>query len=132
MRNGESYFVSYRDPNLEKTNEIYEGIPEYLRNFNADERDMTKYIIGTFGDLDTPLNPEAKGRRSLAAYLGNITFDMIQQERDQVLSATVEDIRALVDLIASVLQDDNLCVIGNENMIRNASGMFDTIEKLYA
>lgn len=131
MRNGESYFVSYRDPNLEKTNAVYDGIPEYLRNFDPDERDMTKYIIGTFGAMDTPLGAEAKGSRSLAAYLGGISFEDIQKERDQILKASPEDIRSLADLIESVLKEDNLCVIGNENMIRNASGMFDEIEKLY-
>ena len=33
-RTGEGYFVSYRDPNLERTMEVYEGIADYLRNFN--------------------------------------------------------------------------------------------------
>ena len=57
LRTGDSYFVSYRDPNLAKTNAVYEKIPEYVASFDPDERDMTKYIIGTFGALDTPLNP---------------------------------------------------------------------------
>jgi hypothetical protein len=131
MRTGESYFVSYRDPNLEKTNEVYEHIPDYLENFRVDERDMTKYIIGTFGAMDTPLNPEAKGSRSLAAYLGGITYETVQKERDEVLNATVQDIRNLAGPVEAILSCDALCVIGNENMIKDAAGMFDTIEKLY-
>lgn len=130
MRNGDTYFVSYRDPNLKKTNEIYDGITDYLRTFNPDERDMTKYIIGTFGAMDTPMNPEAKGSRSLAAYVGEISFESIQKERDQVLNATIADIRALADMIDSVLGEENICVIGNENMIREASDMFQKVEKL--
>ncbi len=130
MRNGDTYFVSYRDPNLKKTNEIYDGITEYLKNFDPDERDMTKYIIGTFGAMDTPMNPEAKGSRSLAAYIGEISFESIQKERDQVLYATVADIRALADRIDSVLKEENICVIGNENMIHDAEDMFDSVEKL--
>jgi hypothetical protein len=132
MRGGESYFVSYRDPNLEKTNEIYENIPKYLRSFNPDERDMTKYIIGTFGAMDTPLNPEAKGSRSLAAYLGGITYDTVQRERDEILNATVQDIQNLAGPVEAILSGNTLCVIGNENMIRSAAGLFDTIEKLYS
>ena len=46
-RSGESYFVSYRDPHLKRTLDVYEGIPAYVRDFQADEREMTKYIIGT-------------------------------------------------------------------------------------
>ena len=63
-RLGDGYFVSYRDPNLEKTNEIYEGITDYLRTFDVSDRDMTKYIIGTISNIDQPMNPVAKGDRS--------------------------------------------------------------------
>ncbi|MCM1282072.1 MAG: insulinase family protein [Muribaculaceae bacterium] len=130
LRTGESYFSSYRDPNLAKTNEVYNRLPEYIRGFDADERDMTKYIIGTFGALDTPLNPEAKGNRSMAAWLGELTYEDIQRERDEILSATPEDIRRLADLIAAVLEDACLCVIGNENAIREEADMFGEIRGL--
>lgn len=129
-RSGDCYFVSYRDPNLEKTNEIYEGVPAYIRNFSPDERDMTKYIIGTFGAMDAPLYPEAKGSRSMNAYLSKVTYEMLQKERNQVLEATPEDIRALADLTEAVLQQNNLCVIGNENMLLKSEALFNKLEKL--
>lgn len=130
LRSGETYFASYRDPNLRRTNEIYEKIPEYLRNFEADEREMTKYIIGTLGGMDTPLYPEGKGSRSMAAYLRNITEEDMQKERDEILNATQEDIRALADRIEAVLSDENFCVIGNEKAIRKESDMFMGIRSL--
>lgn len=130
LRTGEGYFASYRDPNLAKTNEVYENLPEYIRSFDADERDMAKYIIGTFGALDTPLNPEAKGARSMAALLEELTYEDIQKEREEILAAEPKDIRALADLIASVLSDGCLCVIGNENAITAESAMFGEIRGL--
>ena len=93
LRSGESYFVSYRDPNLSDTLDVYDRIPEYIKSFSPDERDMTKYIIGTFSALDTPMNPEAKGSRSLSAYLEGITYEQIQKERNEILNAQPEDIR---------------------------------------
>lgn len=130
LRTGETYFVSYRDPNLVKTNEVYNQIAEYIKSFQPDERDMTKYIIGTFGALDTPLNPEAKGSRSMAAYLENLDYEDIQNERDEILKATPEDIRMLAELVQSVLDDECLCVIGNENAIKNEKEMFMDIQAL--
>lgn len=130
MKNGDTYFVSYRDPNLEKTNEIYDGIPAYIEQFTADERDMTKYIIGTISDMDIPMNPSAKGDRSMAAYLQNISYEEIQKERDQVIHATQEDIRNLKDMIASVLDEKNLCVIGNEETLQAHEDMFDNLKHL--
>ena len=130
LRSGESYFVSYRDPNLSDTLDVYDRIPEYIRSFSPDERDMTKYIIGTFSALDTPMNPEAKGSRSLSAYLEGITYEQIQKERNEILNAQPEDIRRLADLVEAVLTKDSICVIGNENMIKESSGLFENVEKL--
>ena len=130
FRSGETYFVSYRDPNLLKTLEIYDGIPKYLREFQADERDMTKYIIGTFSSMDTPLYPEGKGARSMNAYLQNLTEEMLQKDRDEVRNATAEDIRALADMIQSVLQDPSVCVIGNEDAIQKEVQLFDKVTGL--
>ena len=130
LRSGESYFVSYRDPNLSDTLDVYDRIPEYIKSFSPDERDMTKYIIGTFSALDTPMNPEAKGSRSLSAYLEGITYEQIQKERDEILNAQPEDIRRLADLVEAVLKKDSVCVIGNENMIKESAGLFENVEKL--
>ena len=130
IRSGESYFVSYRDPNLSDTLDVYDRIPEYIKSFSPDERDMTKYIIGTFSALDTPMNPEAKGSRSLSAYLEGITYEQIQKERNEILNAQPEDIRRLADLVEAVLKKDSICVIGNENMIKESAGLFENVEKL--
>lgn len=130
LRSGESYFVSYRDPNLSDTLDVYDRIPEYIKSFSPDERDMTKYIIGTFSALDTPMNPEAKGSRSLSAYLEGITYEQIQKERNEILNAQPEDIRRLADLVEAVLKKDSICVIGNENIIKESAGLFENVEKL--
>ena len=130
MRNGDTYFVSYRDPNLSATNEIYDGIPAYLEKFDADEREMTGYIIGTISDMDTPMNPSAKGARSMTAYLQELDYETLSKERSQIIGAQPADIRALKPLIASVLSDGSLCVIGNEDVLTSEKQMFETLESL--
>ena len=129
-RSGEGYLVSYRDPNLKETNAIYEGIPGYLENFDADDREMTKYVIGTVSNLDAPLTPSIRGSRGLSAYLSGVTEEMMQQERDQVLDATQEDIRALAPLVRAVLDTGSFCVVGNEEKIESNREMFGKVENL--
>lgn len=129
-RSGEGYLVSYRDPNLKETNEIYEGIPAYLEAFDPDERDMTKYVIGTISNLDAPLTPSVKGSRGLSAYLSGVTEEMMQTERDQILGATKEDIRALAAQVRAVLSTGSFCVVGNEEKIEANRGMFDEVSSL--
>ncbi|MCC8047333.1 MAG: insulinase family protein [Clostridiales bacterium] len=129
-RRGDSYLVSYRDPHLRATNRIFEGIPEYLRGFDADEREMTKYIIGTISDLDTPLTPAMKGSRSLNAYFCGVTEEDVQRERDEILSATPEQIRALAPVVQAVLDDQAFCVVGNEEKIKEAEELFGSVKPL--
>ena len=106
-------------------------IPEYLRNFTIDERDMTKYVIGTISDLDAPLTPSIRGSRSISAYLSGVTDAMLQRERDEILDVTQEDIRALAGILQAILDTGALCVIGNGQQIRAQESMFKTVETLY-
>ena len=118
-------------PNLEATNQVYEGIPDYLRSFSIDERDMTKYVIGTMSDVDTPLTPSLRGARNLSAYLSGVTDEMVQKEREQILDVTQEDIKALADIVQAVLDTRALCVIGNDQQIRAQESMFGEVKNLY-
>ena len=130
-RSGEGYLVSYRDPNLKETDQVYEGIVQYLEGFDPDERDMTKYVIGTISNLDTPLTPSVKGSRALSAYLSGVTDEMLQEERDQVLGATKEDIRALAGQIRALLDTGSFCVVGNEDKIEANRKLFGEVRNLY-
>ncbi len=129
-RSGDISFSSYRDPNLEKTIDVYRGVTDYLKNFEADERDMTRYVIGTFSEMDTPLTPIGQGRRSMSAKLCGITMEMLQKDRDEVLNADVKDIRDLARLLEAVLDGAYLCAIGNEEKIRQESDLFEYTEVL--
>ena len=120
MRNGDCYFVSYRDPNLQKTVEVYENASTYIKSFVADERTLTQYIIGTISDMDAPLSPAAYGAYSLSAYLSEVTDEMIQKDRDEVLNVTEADIRKLADYVEAVLEDNCVCVVGTAPKIEES------------
>lgn len=129
-RNGESYFVSYRDPNLEHTISVYEKAADFVRGFEADEEVMTKYIIGTISELDIPLTPRTRGSRSMYAYLSNLSYEELQKEREDILAASEADVRKLGDYITAFLSDDNLCVVGNEEKIKEQKELFMNVAPL--
>ncbi|MBO4416425.1 MAG: insulinase family protein, partial [Lachnospiraceae bacterium] len=125
------FFYSYRDPQMSKTIDVYKEAADYVANFDADEREMTKYIIGTIGDFDQPLSPSAKGGRSLSAYLRGITFERGQQIRDYVLAATPEDIRSAADSIREIAETGAVCAVGCESTINANAEMFKEVKSLY-
>lgn len=130
-RTGDSYFVSYRDPNLQKTIETYEGAAEHFEQFKADEKAMTKFVIGTISDMDTPLNPSAKGSRSLSAYLSGLSYEEVQKERDEVLKVTDKDIKNLAKYMKAFMDDNCICVVGNEEKIKESKDLFMHVESLF-
>ena len=127
---GDCYFVSYRDPNLKDTIDVYEKAADTIALFEADERTMTQYIIGALSDLDVPMTPATKGLYSLSAYMTGVTQEMVQKERDELLAATVQDIRGLAEYIRAFMSDDYLCVVGNAQKIREEEGLFLKTENL--
>lgn len=128
-RIGEGYMVSYRDPNLRRTMDVYEGVVEYLENFTVSDRDMNKYIIGTISNLDQPMTPAAKGDRSMNLYMNHVSEEMIRKERAEVLDAKQEDIRALAAVVKAMLAAEQICVIGGEDKIEENKEMFDCVTK---
>ncbi|MCX7885369.1 MAG: insulinase family protein [Caloramator sp.] len=130
-RSGNLAFVSYRDPNLKETISVYNSAYEYLKNFNADEREMTKYIIGTIGRLDYPLTPAGKGEIADIYYITHLTYEDLQRERDEVLNTTVDDIRSFDNLLYNVMKHEYICVLGSETKIKGNRDVFKDIINVF-
>ncbi|WP_411681785.1 insulinase family protein [Clostridium thailandense] len=131
QRNGNMFFTSYRDPNLKETLKVYDGAGEFFKNFDTDDRQMTKYIIGTVSDLDFPLTPSMKGDRAAENYIKKLNYDDIQKERKEILNTKVEHIRKFGDLISDVMKQNFICVLGNEEKITENKNIFNSTINLF-
>ena len=127
---GNGYFTSYRDPNLAKTYDIYANAADYVRSLALDDRELTKYIIGAVGAIDLPMTASMKGNRSLAAFLGERSFEQIQKNRDELLATTVDDLRGLSKAVASVIEAGHICVVGSESKITEEKDRFEYVAQL--
>jgi len=130
-KNGDGYFVSYRDPNLEKTVEVFEKAAEYIETVELDERDVTQFIIGAISELDTPMTPSVKGIYSLGGYLTGFSMERVQQERDELLHVTAEEINGLAKYVRAFIGDECLCVVGNGDKIKKNKELFMHVEQLF-
>ena len=129
-RNGDGFLVSYRDPNLEKTLEVFRKTGDFIRSFDADEREMTKYIIGTISELDVPMTPSAKGNMSLNAWFSKVTEEDMQRERQEILNAQPEDIRKLAGIVDAMMEQNRICVVGSEEKIEQEKKVFEVTKHL--
>lgn len=123
-RNGNMAFSSYRDPNLSNTLAVYREVPDYLRAFNAGDREMLNYIIGTVSNLDQHLTPQQKGDKAARLRISGISQELLQEERDQVLGASRRDIADSADMLASLMAEECHCVLGSEIKLREEKHLF--------
>ncbi|MDR2169868.1 MAG: insulinase family protein [Planctomycetaceae bacterium] len=123
-RHGVFSLWSYRDPHLKRTVDIYEGVADYLENLELSEEELTKSIIATIGSLDKPLTPAEKGGRIIGMHLCGLTQEDLQKERDEVLSTTVEDLRNFAKMFRDGMKQNNICVFGNEEKLKEDNSLF--------
>ncbi|MBR5913439.1 MAG: insulinase family protein [Selenomonadaceae bacterium] len=128
-RQGGLFFGSYRDPHLKRTLETFDKTADFLKNFDVSEREMDKYIIGTMSKIDKPLTPALKGQVAADLCLKNITYEDRQKSRDEILSTTQSDIRALEKIVRDCMNANNICVFGNEEVIKSNSNIFKSIKQ---
>jgi hypothetical protein len=129
-RSGISYMTSYRDPNLMETYNIYKDTYKYVESFDADDRDMTKYLIGTIAKLDTPMTPSAEGSFNFVSYLAGVTDEDLQKERDEILATDVQTIRKLAPMIKQITDSGIICAVGGEDKIEGARDNLSEIRNL--
>jgi hypothetical protein len=96
---GQFTYLSYRDPNLLKTLDTYDGTPGFLRSLSLDEDALTKAIIGTIGDVDGYQLPDAKGYTALMRHVLGVSDAERQQRREEILGTSVKDFRAFAEVL---------------------------------
>jgi Zn-dependent M16 (insulinase) family peptidase len=130
-KTGDSFFVSYRDPNLERTVEVFEQAAEFIRTYQSDERSITQFVISAIGDLDIPMTPSTKGAYSLTGYMSGLSFEQVQKERNELLNADLKTIRELYRYVEAFIAYECLCVVGSEEKIKENKAMFMEIMPLF-
>ena len=129
-KTGDGFFSSYRDPKLKESVEVYKKAPEFIENFNVDEREMRKYIIGTISLLDTPLNAADISGREFTNYMAGVSYESLCKTRLKVLATTPEDIRNLAPKVKKIIDRNNICVVGSKSAIEGSRELFKEIKEL--
>ena len=127
LQSGFSYFYSYRDPNLTETYDVYRSLAEEISAFEADDREMTKYILGTINELDQPKTNMDKLNATINKFYKDISDKSVIRQRQEILHTTAQDIRQCAELL-KLVTCENICTIGNEQKIKANKEFFNHIE----
>ena len=129
-RSGLLALWSYRDPNLTETLAVYDNIPDYISGLSLNEAELTRFIIGTIARLDPAMTPLGMGRLQTRRYIIGTAQEDIQEIRDKVLSTDTDTVKSFAPLLKDAMAQEYLCVLGNENKIRDNEKVFGKLVKL--
>jgi len=128
---GDFGLVSYRDPNLSGTLAVYDEIAGFIAGLELSPEELEKSIVGCVGNLDPCLSPDRKGYVAMVEHLTGLAYETKQQYRDQVLSTTLKDIKAFAGVFEELQKTGSVCVLGNEDKIRESAGRFDHLVNVF-
>ena len=66
----------------------------------------------------------------MSEYFGEATPEDAERLREQVIATRQSDIKALAEVVASVMKDSHISVMGNEQIIKKAGDIFTDIISL--
>jgi presequence protease len=117
-------FLSYRDPNLEKTIDIYDAAADTLiAAADALENDpdaLEAAIIGTIGDMDGALSPDQKGYTAFQRWLLNESPEYRQKYRNEILQTKPSDFRDFAMRLKN-MQKPSVAVISSKGAFETAA-----------
>ena len=123
-------FLSYRDPNLLETLDVYNRASTFLREFDLSQEEVTTGIVGTIGAMDSYQLPDAKGLTSMKRYLSERTDEQRQQQREEILNTTIDDFRAFADTLDLVKEHGRVVVMGAQSNLEAANEELSEEEQL--
>ncbi len=127
---GNIVFVSYRDPQVAKTYDAYNGIPQIVADLDIPAKTLEQLIIGTYGNFDPLHSAASKGAMARNNYFNGIDTPYRKQKLAEITSTTLADLRHFADAFAEKMPRSHRTIIGNRNKIETNSSLFDKITAL--
>ena len=128
---GDYSLLSYRDPNLAETLEVYDEVADFLNHLELPSEELTKIIIGCVGKMDPPLTPDLKGKASMIDHLTGRTHEMKQKFREELLSTRIEDLKGYAPLFEKIRDGGHICALGNEDKLKKSKSIFSQLVKVF-
>ena len=123
-------FTSYRDPNIDRTNKVYDEVVDYIKALNPNDEELLKYKIGAIGSSEVVLHVSDKAELARNHYLRGLSYEARAKNRYDLLNVTKEELIDLAKSFSEALSDNALCVIGNSKKIEESKIEFKNIRNL--
>lgn len=114
---GDIFCYSYRDPNVEKSREVFGNVSEFVKKLDEGNTSLEDVIISTVNSTDPHLTPCGKCDLECSRYLKGITFDYVMKIREEILDTKMSDIKKYTDVLKKLSERGKFCVVGDKSTV---------------
>lgn len=119
--------VSYRDPNIRETFDVYNGLPDFIRNINITQDELDRYILKAFSTYTSPKGELAGASNAINNYLMGITPEDELKILSEIKSATVQDIKDSASMFEDFLKNGAYSTVGSAEKLNANMDLYDSI-----
>ena len=121
------YFITYMDPYIHQTLEVYKGIDEFIEGYDLTQEALDRYILKAFSTYTI-------GTGELSGALGAINNKLVVYTSEdelkllnQIKSTKVEDFKAFADVVRKLEEKGTFTTAGNTHNLSEHKGLYDEI-----
>ena len=124
-------FVSFADPHIVRTHEVWRSAAAAIAGAPIDELELGKAIVGASSTLDPLESPDSRGRRTLLDLRSGFTAEVRAEFAGRLRAVTAGDLARCADTYLR-FENGALVTIGGPDAVAaaNADGRFRSVEPL--
>ena len=122
-----TYVVSYRDPNVQETFDVYAGIPEFLRTLELDQETLDGYILSSYASYAKPEGELSGAVSALVSRLCGEPEDLKIQYMRQLKAVTPEKVSAYADAYEKLLDQGVRFTAGSASAVEANAALYAAV-----
>ena len=122
------YLISYRDPNVKATFDLYDSIPEKLAAMELTQEQIDGYIMQQYSSLAKPAGELGGAVTAMTNILHRRPADEKLQQMRAYKSVTPESVKAAAEAYAKLMEKGCRGTVGPIGTLQTNSDLYDAIQ----
>ena len=115
-------FLSYRDPQLQRTLDVYEQSLAWIEKGGFYDEQIKEAVLAVFSAHDRPLSPGGLGSQEFANHMQGMSHARRQQFRDRLLAVNKQQLIAVAKrYLSEQLEQSPISILSNDETLRSAT-----------
>ncbi|MDI9470110.1 MAG: insulinase family protein [Bacillota bacterium] len=126
------YILTIRDPNVEKTFEVFASLPERIEGMDLDQETLDGYILAAYSALALPKGELAGAWSALWNTIDNQSQERVLTRMRQLKELTVDKVNAFGDLYRTLNEKGYVSTGGGAKVIEENEALYEKVFNPFA